>query len=102
MRWLLLGLLLLLGVLQYRLWWGDGGRLELQRLREQATRYERENEQLRLRNDELTRQVEDLKGGDAVLEKRAREELGLTRDDEIFFKFVDPNELPEPEPEDSP
>lgn len=92
MRYLLLALLLLLIGLQYRLWFAEGGRLELARLKEQSVEYERENARLRERNAELTRQVLDLKSGQVVLEQRAREELGLTREGEIFYQFVSPEE----------
>ncbi len=90
MRWLLLILLLLLTGLQYRLWWGEGGRLELRRLQQQAQDFERENERLKARNAELAEQIMDLRAGNTVLEQRAREELGLTGKDEIFFQFVEP------------
>ncbi|WOJ95387.1 cell division protein FtsB [Congregibacter brevis] len=93
MRWILLILLVLLGGLQYRLWWGEGGRLELLRLRQQAQDSQRENAILRERNEELARQVMDLKAGNTVLEQRAREELGLTREDEVYYQFVDPAKL---------
>jgi len=54
--------------------------------------YRRENAILRERNAELARQVLDLKTGQSVLEQRAREELGLTRDDEVFYQFVQPDD----------
>ena len=94
LRWLLVILLMLLIGLQYRLWWGEGGRLELRRLQQQAEDYRRENALLRQRNEELAREVIDLKAGRTVLEQRAREELGLTADDEVFYQFVDPGALP--------
>jgi cell division protein FtsB len=93
LRWILLVLLLLLAGLQYRLWWGEGGRLELLQLRQQTQDAQRENAILRERNEELSRQVMDLKAGNTVLEQRAREELGLTRDDEVYYQFVDPDKL---------
>jgi cell division protein FtsB len=90
------GLLLVLGLLlvglQYRLWWGEGGRMELHRLEQQADDYRRENARLRERNEELAREVLDLKSGTTVLEQRAREELGLTAKDEVFFQFVEPGD----------
>jgi cell division protein FtsB len=94
LRWVLLMLLLLLGGLQYRLWWGEGGRLELRRLQQQAQDFQRENALLRERNADLAREVMDLKAGQTVLEQRAREELGLTREDEVYYQFVDPQESP--------
>lgn len=75
-------------LLQYRLWWGEGGWLESRRLDQQVADYERENAALRARNAELAKQVLDLKSGQTVLEQRAREELGLTREDEVFYQFA--------------
>jgi cell division protein FtsB len=92
LRLLVVALLLLLVGLQYRLWFAEGGRLELRRLEEQAADYQRENALLRERNAELTRQVLDLKSGQTVLEQRAREELGLTAEDEVYYQFVSPQE----------
>lgn len=91
MRWLLLGLLLLTLGLQYRLWWAEGGRLEMRRLAQQAEDYERENTRLKARNAQLAQQILDLKSGQIVLEQRAREELGLTAEDEIYYQFVEPD-----------
>jgi len=102
LRWILLILIVLLAGLQYRLWWGDGGRLELLQLRQQAQDSKRENAILRERNEELARQVMDLKAGNTVLEQRAREELGLTRSDEVYFQFVDPAKLATQPPESRP
>jgi cell division protein FtsB len=105
LRWLLVILLVLLCGVQYRLWWGEGGRIELHRLQREAEDYARENTLLRERNADLARQVMDLKSGQTVLEQRAREELGLTREDELYYQFVDPDEFspkPKPTPEPKP
>ena len=92
MRWLTLILLLLFTGLQYRLWWGEGGYPELRRLRQQAVADRRENAALLERNARLAREVLDLKTGQTVLEQRAREELGFTREDEVYYRFVEPRE----------
>ena len=89
MRWFLALLLLLFAGLQYRLWWGDGGRVELGELRQRLADQDQENARLRERNRELTEQVLDLKTGDTVLELRAREQLGLTREGEVYYQLVD-------------
>ena len=96
LRGLIAILVLLLVGLQYRLWWGEGGRLELQRLEQQVSDYQRENELLKQRNDELANEVLDLKEGQAVLEQRAREELGLIAEEEVFFQFDESGERPAP------
>lgn len=87
LRWLLAVLVLLLGVLQYRLWFAEGSLAERQRLREQVEAAESENARLRERNDALAREVLELQTGTTVVEERAREELGLIREGEVFYHF---------------
>ena len=89
MRWVLAGLLLILVVLQYRLWIADGSLAELHRLETQIEDQARINEQLLERNAALEREVLDLQSGNKGLEQRAREQLGLIRQGETFYQFVD-------------
>ena len=89
MRPLLLGLLGLLLLLQYRLWLGEGGVRERQGLESQVRVGEEDNQLLRERNDALARQVLELQEGVEMLEAVAREELGLVRQGEEFILFVD-------------
>lgn len=89
MRWLLAGLLLILVVLQYRLWIAEGSLAESHRLERQIDEQTRINEQLQERNAALEREVLDLQTGNRGLEQRAREQLGLIREGETFFQFVD-------------
>ena len=89
MRPLLLGLLGLLLLLQYRLWLGEGGIRERQGLEVQVRVGEEGNQLLRERNDALARQVLELQEGDEMLEAVAREELGLVGQGEEFILFVD-------------
>lgn len=89
MRWLLIALLLILGVLQYRLWIAEGSLAEQARLKRQVAEQTRVNEELRQRNAVLEREVLELKTGNAGVEQRAREQLGLVKEDEVFYQFVD-------------
>jgi cell division protein FtsB len=89
MRWLLATLLLILVVLQYRLWIADGGLSEQARLKRQVQEQTRINEELRQRNAVLEREVLELQTGNAGVEQRAREQLGLVREGEVFYQFVD-------------
>ena len=90
MRWLI-GLLVaaLLG-LQWSLWFGEGSWRYVQELREAKRLQQIENEQLRSRNQALEAEVEDLRSGSEAVEERARRDLGMIREDEIFFLPVDP------------
>jgi cell division protein FtsB len=89
MRPLLVALLGLLFLLQYRLWLGEGGIRERQGLETQARAGEESNQRLRERNDALAHQVLELQEGDEMLEAVAREELGLVRQGEEFILFVE-------------
>ena len=89
MKALLAVLILLVGFLQYRLWLAEGGIGEMVRLQEQIAAEEAVNAELRQRNDELARQVLELQNGHLVIEQRAREDLGLVGEDEVYYQFAD-------------
>lgn len=93
-------LVLLLGWLQYRVWFGNGGLREVAALQGQVERQQEENASLGQRNDALAAEVQDLKSGEAAVEERARSELGMIRPGETFYRVVDPAP-PEPTPEES-
>ena len=99
MRWLLFVLLLLLGVLQYRLWFAEGSLAEQHRLQVQIEEKTRINSELQARNAILEREVMELQNGNKGLEQRAREQLGLVREGETFYQIV---ERPEPAVEAQP
>ncbi len=89
MRWLLLLLIFLLVLLQYRLWVGDGSLAEVWDLYQQVEMQTQENQRLRERNQALEAEVQDLKQGLEAIEERAREELGMIRDGETFYQIVE-------------
>ncbi|MFV8817676.1 cell division protein FtsB [Haliea sp. E17] len=89
MRWLLAVLVFLLLVLQYRLWIAEGSLAEIHRLEKQVTEFNRENDQLRARNEVLEREVLNLKSGNEAVEQRAREQLNLVREGEVFYQVDD-------------
>jgi cell division protein FtsB len=89
MRWLLWLLVVLLVLLQYRLWVGDGSLAEVWGLYQQVQAQREENERLRERNQALQAEVKDLKQGLDAIEERAREELGMIKDGETFYQIID-------------
>jgi cell division protein FtsB len=93
LRWLLAILVVLLLILQYRLWIAEGSLAEKHRLEQQVQEQMAVNEDLRARNAVLEREVLELQNSNTVVEQRAREELNLVREDEVFYQFVD--EAPE-------
>ena len=86
---MLVALLAILVVLQYRLWIAEGSLAERHRLERQIEEQARINAQLKERNAALEREVLDLQSGNKGLEQRAREQLGLIRQGETFYQFVD-------------
>jgi cell division protein FtsB len=97
MRWLILGLIILLGLLQYRLWIGKGSLEELHALRAQIADYRTEMDGLRARNLALAAEVQDLKDGLQAIEDRARSELGMIQRGEVFLQVIEkPKDGPSP------
>ena len=94
MRWLIGGLLSLFLLLQYRLWFAEGGLAEASRLSVQLEEAETENAELSARNEALTREVMALQGGTEAVEKNARENLGLIKEGEVYYQFVEEPESP--------
>lgn len=86
MRWLLLGLVALLLVLQYRLWFAEGSLAEQKRLEAQVREQARVNDDLRERNELLEREVVELQTGNKSVEVRAREQLQLIKEGEVFYR----------------
>ena len=88
MRALIAILLLLLLLLQFKLWFGEGGSTEVTRLEDRVETQTEQNEMLQRRNNELQAEVEDLRERLGAIEERARNELGLIKQDEEFYQVV--------------
>ncbi len=87
-RWLTPLLIALIVLLQYPLWFGDGGWLKLWSLRGEVGRQQELNGKLRVRNETISAEVRDLKEARDAIEERARGELGMIRSDEAFVRIV--------------
>ncbi|MEL0029137.1 MAG: cell division protein FtsB [Perlucidibaca sp.] len=80
--WLAAGIFL---VQQLNLWFGEGGILDVHRLKSAVAAQQAENLRLRQRNQVLEAEVNDLKNGREAIEERARLDLGMIKDDETFY-----------------
>ena len=87
MRWLTVGLLALIGLLQYPLWLGKGGWLRVWEYDRQLQQQKEVTKQLEIRNAGLDAEVRDLKQGYDAIEERARFDLGMIRQDETFVQI---------------
>ena len=79
-----LGALILL--IQYPLWLGKGGWLRASEVDRQLGTQKAKNAELERRNGALAAEVKDLKQGHEAIEERARYELGMVKNDEVFFQ----------------
>jgi cell division protein FtsB len=87
---IVLALLVLLLLLQYRIWLGDGGIPEVLKLEADIALQQQEVARLRERNHALDAEVIDLKTGLQAIEERARSELGMIQHDEVYYQVIDP------------
>ena len=89
MRLLALTLAGLILLNQYPLWLGKGGWLRVWEVERQIRMQREVNRQLQARNQALDAEVRDLKVGLDAIEERARSELGMIRQNEIFFQLIE-------------
>jgi cell division protein FtsB len=83
------GLLLLLLLIQWPLWVGEGGWLKAWERERTLESQRRSNDGLKLRNLALEAEVRDLRDGTAAIEERARSELGMVKNEEVFVQVLD-------------
>lgn len=93
MKALTLIFVILIALLQYPLWLGKGSWLRVWDLSRQVADSQEKNNTLKARNDTLDAEVRDLKSGLAAIEERARSELGMVKQDEVFYQVLE-NTLP--------
>jgi cell division protein FtsB len=88
MRFLMAVLVVVLALLQARLWLSNGGLREMWRLETEVARRIDDNRRLAARNSALEAEVQDLKQGLAAAEERARTELGMIGAQETFYQIA--------------
>jgi len=90
MRLITLSLAALLLLIQFPLWLGKGGWLRVWDLEGQVETARKKNDELKARNDKLNSEVRDLREGTGAVEERARYELGMIKEGEIFVQVLEP------------
>jgi len=88
-RLLAVALLSLIALLQHPLWLGKGGWLRVWDVDRQLQQQKESNGRLEMRNAGLDAEVRDLKQGYDAIEERARFELGMVKQDEVFVQIPD-------------
>jgi len=88
MRLITLALAVLLLLIQYPLWLGKGGWLRVADLEQQVDAAHQKNDSLKSRNAKLDSEVRDLKDGTGAVEERARFELSMIKQNEIYVQIL--------------
>ena len=92
MRYVYSILMVLLVLLQFQLWFGDGGLRGLKNLENRLETSREQTRELEARNKALGAEVDDLKSGLEAMEERARSDLGMIKQGETFIQVVDESE----------
>jgi cell division protein FtsB len=93
---------ILIALLQYPLWLGKGSWLRVWELNRQVHEQQEKNTALKARNAMLDAEVRDLKSGKAAIEERARSELGMIKQDEVFFQVIEAQPQQQLQPQSQP
>ena len=89
MKALTLIFVVLIALLQYPLWLGKGSWLRVWNVKQQIAEQKEKNVTYKQRNETLNAEVRDLKQANAAIEERARSELGMIKEDEVFYQVID-------------
>jgi cell division protein FtsB len=81
-------LIILFASLQYRLWFGKNSAPDYFVLKNELQRQQENNEKLKQRNKIIYADIDDLKLGYEAIEERARNELGMIKENETFFRII--------------
>ena len=87
-RWVAMALGILLLLMQYVLWFGQGGLRDLSKTRQSLSKIQQINQRMVVRNQQLSADIVDLQTGQMVLQNLAREDLGMVQSGETFYRLV--------------
>lgn len=88
MRYVTVGLIVLLGLVHAEIWFGKGGMPRMLELQGRVATLKASNTADRQRNAQLDAEVRDLKEGLEMVEEKARFELGMIKPDEIYVQLI--------------
>ena len=88
MRIISVVLFVFLLLLQHRLWLGKNSVPDYYELQAEVQRQQIANEKLINRNKIIYADIDDLKNGIQAIEESARNELGMIKEDETFFRII--------------
>lgn len=90
MKILTIALVIILGALQYELWFSQNGLRQYFALKQAVQEQKMQNEKLDERNQTITTEINDLRNGHEAIEEHARNDLGMVKEGETFYQVVNP------------
>ena len=76
-------------IIQFDLWVKEDGLNRVKELQQMINSQSEENQRLKLRNQQLEREIEELKSGTESIEEKARTDLGMIKEGEEFYLIVE-------------
>lgn len=88
MRTLIAVLVILFLIFQYKLWFADGGFLDVIHQKKLIAAQVQKNQQLQQRNAILAAGIKAIRDSKQALESRARSDLGMIKKGETYYQVV--------------
>jgi len=85
-------LIILIFWLQYHVWYGENSLYKVEQLQQSIAEQKLQNSQLKQQNELLKKEILLVRNEPKILEEKARENLGLIKQDEVFYRII-PAEL---------
>ena len=88
-RFFIIILIVFFLMIQFDIWFKDDGFHRVKELEQMIGSQVEENKRLKLRNEQLEREIEELKSGTESIEEKARTDLGMIKEGEEFYLIVE-------------
>ena len=76
-------------MIQFDIWFKDDGFSRVKELEQMIDSHTEENQKLKLRNEQLEQEIEELKTGTESIEEKARTDFGMIKEGEEFYLIVE-------------
>ncbi len=88
-RFFIIILIVFFLMIQFDIWFKEDGFYRVKELEQMIGNQVEENKRLKLRNEQLEREIEELKSGTESIEEKARTDLGMIKEGEEFYLIVE-------------
>lgn len=92
MKLLTLILVLVIGYLGYDTYYGRNGYVQYQAVEAKVQDAREKSDKLSMRNQAVADEIEDLQQDNLTVEELARDELGMIKPGETFYRVIDTNQ----------